>query len=275
MQGFSHFLLEAQGMGVPFLYPLGYQGVGQYPPEYLAALFPDALIYIAADERLQKCWEAEPFKIDHLKPQPIFNKAYGKLSLVSTHPKIPEGKVVPWKSLSPDPDQKLYPAGPAHPCMVSEPKCLPPHLVDKEAEKFGDPCHGKWKLPEHKMKKFDDYLKNEYAPLVGALPGQVPITGYRPDTGVVAQEPLIPDEFPQKRIVTDKKSKLKKPKINEGEKMPLSFLQLAEMIAKKKDLVPSDNLPKPMQKPDQDYRAWDEDKVLFDKKKQKARNKFE
>jgi hypothetical protein len=360
MQGFSQFLAEAQGMGVPFLYPLGYQGVGQYPPEYLAALFPDALIYIAADERLQKCWEAEPFKIDHLKPQPIFNKKYGKLSLVSTHPKIPEGKTVPWKSLPPDPDQKLYPAGPAHPCMISEPKCLPPNLADKEAEKFGDPCHGKWKLPEHKMKKFNNYLqearkmsksnsqnyhriecedcervyyvpndeyekrrvgrsrlgkyiqfpdedcpycryenemddddtgrrrsrygdhtgyaegvKNEYAPLVGALPGQVPISGYRPDTGVVAQEPLIPDEFPQKSVVTDKKAKIKKPKINEVEKMPMSFLQFAEMMDKKQDLVPSDKLSEPMKKPYQDYRAFDELKVLHDKKKQKALNKFE
>lgn len=122
---------------------------------------------------------------------------------------------------------------------------------------------------------FAEGIKKEYAPLVGALPGQVPITGYRPDTGVVAQEPLIPDEFPQKSVVTDKKSKSKKPKINEGKAMPLSFLQLAEMIAKKKDLLPSGELPKPMQKPAQDYRAWDEDNVLTDKKKQKALNKFE
>lgn len=163
MQGFSQYLAEAQGMGVPFLYPLGYQGVGQYPPEYLAALFPDALIYIAADERLQKCWEEEPFKIDHLKPQPIFNKAYGKLSLVSTHPKLPPGKSIPWKSIKPDPDEKLYPSGPAHPCMVSEPKCLPGHISSIDAEKFGDPCYGLWKMPENnngglKMKSFLQFV---------------------------------------------------------------------------------------------------------------------
>jgi len=118
-------------------------------------------------------------------------------------------------------------------------------------------------------------VKNEYAPLVGALPGQVPISGYRPDTGVVAQEPLIPDEFPQKSVVTDKKAKIKKPKINEVEKMPMSFLQFAEMMDKKQDLVPSDKLSEPMKKPYQDYRAFDELKVLHDKKKQKALNKFE
>jgi hypothetical protein len=163
MEGFGQFLLETQGMGVPFLYPLGYQGVGQYPPQYLTALFPDALIYIAADERLQHCWEAEPFKIDHLKPQPIFNKAYGKLSLVSTHPELPPGNSVPWKALPPDPDVKPFPEGPAHPCMISEPKCLPGNLIGKDAEKFGDPCHGNWNLPENKgeniMKKYIDYME--------------------------------------------------------------------------------------------------------------------
>lgn len=163
MQGFGQFLVETQGMGVPFLYPLGYQGVGQYPPQYLTALFPDALIYIAADERLQHCWEAEPFKIDHLKPQPIFNQEYGKQSLVSTHPKLPPGNSVPWKPLPEDPDVKLYPDGPADPCMISEPKCLPGNLAGKDAEKFGDPCHGKWNMPEnrgiHNMKKFIDFME--------------------------------------------------------------------------------------------------------------------
>lgn len=238
MEGFGQFLLETQGMGVPFLYPLGYQGVGQYPPQYLTALFPDALIYIAADERLQHC-----------------------------------------------------------------------NLLGKDAEKFGDPCHGNWNLPENKgeniMKKYIDYMeakkmskgnsekykriecedcervydvpnaeyenrrversrmgkyiqfpdedcpycrhekemddddmgqrrarygdhtgyaegtKKEYAPLVGARPDQV---------GNSRQQMIIPDEFPSPSIVTDKTHNKKRNKMTEHK----SFFDFVQMMEAKK-----------------------------------------
>lgn len=277
MAGNYNSLNETQGMGVPFLYPLGYQGVGQYPPEYLAALFPDALIYIAADERLQKCWEAEPFKIDHLKPQPIFNKAYGKLSLVSTHPKLPPGESVPWKPLPPDPDEKLYPSGPAHPCMVSEPKCLPGNIAGTDAEKFGDPCHGMWKMPENKLQSFGDFYrfletkrKKEYAPLVGAMPGQVPSGTSSPNQGVTNQMPLIRDEFPQKMIVFDKVSRKNKGKLKEGKNMK-TFFQFLEAMKSKENKKEASM----MANADKKYRAFDEakPKVMHDKKERNQ--KFE
>ena len=257
MQGFVYFINETAGMGVPFLYPLGYQGVGQYPPQYLTALYPDALIYIAADEKLQKCWEAEPFKIDHLKPKPIFNKAYGKLSLVSTHPKLPPGESVPWKPLPPDPDQKLYPAGPAHPCMISEPKCLPGNIAGIDAEKFGDPCHGLWKMPEN----FQSYLERKKTEggydVFNAMPGQVPTPSTALPFGSRGAEPLVPDEFPQKRIVFDKTKTKKKPKLNEETNMK-SFLQFWEAM-KKNELAKKKN-PKNMKQADDEYQAWDESK---------------
>ena len=69
---------EGKTSGKTGLYPLGYGGVGQYPPEYLLPGSADAIYYISADERLQKCWEKEPFKIDHLKPVPIWTKPHGQ-----------------------------------------------------------------------------------------------------------------------------------------------------------------------------------------------------
>jgi hypothetical protein len=175
MDSFRQFLTEGAGHGgVPFLYPLGYQGVGQYPPQYLMAQYPDALYYMSADETLQKCWEAEPFKIDHLKPHPIWTHKYGRDKLVSTHPELPPGHSVPWKPLPPDPEIKPFPKGPKEPCMVSEPKCLPANLIGKDAEKFGDACHSKWKLPEN----FQSYLERKKMEggydVFNAMPGQVP-----------------------------------------------------------------------------------------------------
>ncbi len=132
------------------LYPLGYGGIGNYPPEYAIPSSADAIYYISADERLQKCWEKEPFKIDHLTPHPIWTKPHGKKLFVAATAKIPPGVVKPFKPLAPE--KSFVPVKITkynkQKCMVSNPVCLPGNLSDKKAEKFGDPCPHTFKMPD-------------------------------------------------------------------------------------------------------------------------------
>jgi hypothetical protein len=153
MKSFYEFyckLNEGKTSGKTGLYPLGYGGIGNYPPEYLIPGSADAIYYISADERLQKCWEKNPFKIDHLKPYPIWTVPYGKKLFVAATAKLPPGKVVPFKPLPPEPDFKPLKVTKYNKqkCMVSDPQCLPGNLSDKKAEKFGDPCPHTFKMPD-------------------------------------------------------------------------------------------------------------------------------
>lgn len=147
MKTFWQFLAEGRTSGKTGLYPLGYQGVGQYPPEYMLPGSADAIFYITADERLQKCWEKEPFRIDHLKPNPIWTKKQGKKTYVSVTAKMPPGNVVPFKPLPDDPAVKLIKAK-TNKCHNPNPKCLPATHVGKKAEFFGDPCPHMFKMPD-------------------------------------------------------------------------------------------------------------------------------
>ena len=143
-------LTECKTSGKTGLYPLGYGGIGNYPPAYLLPGSADAIYYISADERLQKCWEKEPFKIDHLKPHPIWTKPYGKKSFVAVVAKLPPGLIIPPKPLPPDPaqvDLKVTNRN-KQKCMVSDPQCLPGTHTNKKAEKWGDPCPHTFKMPD-------------------------------------------------------------------------------------------------------------------------------
>jgi hypothetical protein len=144
---YMQIINEGETSGKTGLYPLGYGGIGNYPPEYMLPQSADAIYYLSADERLQKVWEKEPFKIDHLKPQPIWTKTNGKKSYVAATAKLPPGKETPFKKLAKDPDERLFKTK-KHPCMVSNPTCLPPSLTGKKAEKFGDPCPHTFKMPD-------------------------------------------------------------------------------------------------------------------------------
>jgi hypothetical protein len=140
-------LKEGQTSGKTGLYPLSYQGVGQYPPAYLIPASADAIYYISVDDRLQKIWEKEPFKIDHLKPQPIFTPKNGTKNYVAATAKLPPGNVVPPK----EPKLNGHIKKPNNgylPCTVSNPKCLPGELHGKKAEKWGDPCPHTFKMPD-------------------------------------------------------------------------------------------------------------------------------
>lgn len=153
MKSFYDFyfkLTEGKTAGKTGLYPLGYGGIGNYPPEYLIPQSADAIYYISADERLQKCWEKEPFRIDHLKPHPIWTTPHGKKLYVAATAKLPPGVIKPFKPLPPE--KAFIPLKVTkrnkQQCMVSNPICLPGHLSDKKAEKFGDPCPHTFKMPD-------------------------------------------------------------------------------------------------------------------------------
>lgn len=51
------------------LYPLGYGGVGLYPPSWYPTRSADAIYYMSVDERIYKGKEGAPFKITHLHPK--------------------------------------------------------------------------------------------------------------------------------------------------------------------------------------------------------------
>lgn len=60
------------------LYPLGYGGIGLYPPQDYLTHSADAITYLSMDARIYKGRERKPFDITHLSPFPTF-----------THPEPP------------------------------------------------------------------------------------------------------------------------------------------------------------------------------------------
>jgi len=50
------------------LYPLGYGGIGLYPPSWYPTRSADAIYYSSIDERLYKGRDGGKFDITHLKP---------------------------------------------------------------------------------------------------------------------------------------------------------------------------------------------------------------
>jgi hypothetical protein len=49
------------------LYPLGYAGIGLYPPAWYPTRSADAIFYMSIDERIYKGKDTAPFDITHLK----------------------------------------------------------------------------------------------------------------------------------------------------------------------------------------------------------------
>lgn len=143
---YLNVLNEGATFGKTGLYPLSYQGVGQYPPAYLIPASADAVYYISMDDRLQKIWEKEPFKIDHLKPTPIWTHKQGTKQFVAQKVKLPPGNVVPPQPPKLNGKTIDYKYTKNH-CCPTDSKVLPPNLVNKAAEKFGDPCPHTFKMP--------------------------------------------------------------------------------------------------------------------------------
>lgn len=51
------------------LYPLGYGGVGLYPPAWYPTRSADAIFYMSIDERIYKGKEGGEFSISHIPPK--------------------------------------------------------------------------------------------------------------------------------------------------------------------------------------------------------------
>lgn len=51
------------------LYPLGYGGIGLYPPQWYPTRSADAIFYMSIDERIYKGKDGGKFDITHLKPK--------------------------------------------------------------------------------------------------------------------------------------------------------------------------------------------------------------
>jgi len=64
---FKAWLVEHEGTsGKTGLYPLGYGGIGLYPPQCYLTRSADAIYYLSIDERIYKAKDGPPFDITHL-----------------------------------------------------------------------------------------------------------------------------------------------------------------------------------------------------------------
>ncbi len=148
MKSFGEFLNLVEGhrnAGKTGLYPLGYDGIGLYPPADLITSAADALYYLSQDDRLSAWWEGSPFDISHLpgKPQPpgehgmpgkeVTHKPHGMPGILK--PVAAHG--MPGKEKKPA-DSKL-PGRSSNKCLIKKPSLLNPHLAGKKAEK--SQCH--------------------------------------------------------------------------------------------------------------------------------------
>lgn len=141
---------ERQQFGKSMLYPLGYGGIGNYPPSYMTPSQADAITYLTNDARLWAIWEKPPFPIHHLKPGPVPHKEptlKGKIipwknkhkfigaKMVGIKSKLPPGDVIPWSYKD------------CLPCTVKAPQTLDPRLCGKKAE--DSICKHMWKMPPY------------------------------------------------------------------------------------------------------------------------------
>lgn len=67
---FKEFINEGSNPGSKTgLYPLGYGGVGNYPPSWYLTRSADAIYYLSIDERIYKGQEGGQFNITHIPPK--------------------------------------------------------------------------------------------------------------------------------------------------------------------------------------------------------------
>jgi len=67
------------------LYPLGYDGIGNYPPADILTNSADAITYLDMDQRLFKTHDGAPFDIKHISGKAIEPGEHGM-----------PGHVIPW-----------------------------------------------------------------------------------------------------------------------------------------------------------------------------------
>lgn len=73
---FREWLVEHEGTsGKTGLYPLGYGGIGLYPPQTYLTRSADAIYYLSIDDRIYKGNEGKPFSITHIPGKPSHKSA--------------------------------------------------------------------------------------------------------------------------------------------------------------------------------------------------------
>jgi hypothetical protein len=120
------------------LYPLGYDGIGNYPPAYLIPTAADALYYLDIDDRLFAWNEGPPWDITHLPNEddviPHRDHGMGDKEIKPSRdikmpgkPKPPEGKMPPGEVVRPKQWHKLV----THPKLL-DPKARPNSSLSSE-----------------------------------------------------------------------------------------------------------------------------------------------
>lgn len=106
------------------LYPLGYDGIGNYTPADWVTSAADAIYYLDKDDRLFKTHEGSPFKITHIDGDVIPPKGHGMPGYTS--PPKPHG--MPGREESPE--YKMPPGEVKRPTqwvkLVTHPELLDP-----------------------------------------------------------------------------------------------------------------------------------------------------
>jgi hypothetical protein len=67
---FREWLISETTAGKTDLYPLGYGGIGLYPPQDYLTHSADAILYVTMDDRIYKGIEGAPFSILHIPGRP-------------------------------------------------------------------------------------------------------------------------------------------------------------------------------------------------------------
>lgn len=123
---FAEWLLIAESSRNPGtksgLYPLGYDGIGNYPPADILANSADAITYLSMDARIFKTHEGGPFNIGHIPGKVVEPGGHGM-----------PGEEVPFKSFV-EPyhlPYKMPPGDVVRPTswvkLVTNPQLLDPH----------------------------------------------------------------------------------------------------------------------------------------------------
>jgi hypothetical protein len=157
MKSFDQFLDALheghRNAGKTGLYPLGYDGIGNYPPADIITSSADAIYYLSVDDRFASWWEGSPFDISHIPGKPVEPKEHGmpgilkppRESKMPGKPTKPKGHGMP--GVEKKPGESPLPGAPTRDCIVKKPTLLNPHLAGKGAEK--SICDKEiWKLPD-------------------------------------------------------------------------------------------------------------------------------
>jgi len=144
MKSFHQFLTLVEGhrnAGKTGLYPLGYDGIGNYPPADIITSAADAIYYLSVDDRFASWWEGKPFSIDHIPGRPVPHKEVDLEGVLKPFrpSKMPGKSVKPSDHGMPGDERKPrespLPGKPKKDCLVKKATLLDPHKAGKAAEK--------------------------------------------------------------------------------------------------------------------------------------------